>query len=292
MEEKSASTQCPGAYPGFLPPAQLRVEEPRGDSRQRRVRLETLLRSEILPRLTNLHPSWPTQAGMKAAAPEVGDIETFAALIISPDEKGATDFLRRMQARGYDFETLVERLAAPTARRLGELWEQDRCDFLDVSFGVTRLQEILVMLSGASTANFRERPRRAVLISLPSDRHAFGLDVVGAMLSAAGWDVTLNRGLRDYDNEQAVASDWVHVVGVTMGALDHIDDVAHTIHGLRRSSQNPELAVMVGGAPFNQEPDLVARVGADGTAPDGATAVVLAKRLMLRQYAKAPWAPS
>ncbi len=131
-----------------------------------------------------------------------------------------------------------------------------------------------------------------LLISLPSDRHAFGLDVVGAMLSAAGWEVTLHRGLRDYDNEQVVADDWVHVVGVTMGALDHIDDVAHAIHGLRRASQNPELAVMVGGAPFNREPDLVARVGADGTAPDGATAVVLAKRLMLRQYAKAPWAPS
>ena len=83
-----------------------------------------------------------------------------------------------------------------------------------------------------------------------------------------------------------------HVVGVTMGALDHLDDVALTIHSLRRASQNPELAVIVGGAPFNREPDLVARVGADGTAPDGPTAVVLAKRLLLRQIADAPWAPT
>ena len=107
MEEKSASTQFPGAYPGFLRLPRLRVDEAKGDSRQRRVRLETLLRSEILPRLTNLHPSWLMQAGTKAAAPEVSDIETFAALIISPDEKGVIHFLRRMQARGYDFETLV-----------------------------------------------------------------------------------------------------------------------------------------------------------------------------------------
>jgi methanogenic corrinoid protein MtbC1 len=247
-----------------------------------------LLRNEILPRLTNLHPSWPARAGMSPAAPDANDIETFAALIISPDEQGASAFLRRMQARGYDFETLVERLAAPTARRLGELWEQDLCDFLDVTFGVNRLQEILVMLSGAAEVSFRERPRRALLMSLPGDIHCFGLDVVGALLTAAGWEVSVQRGLPERKIERAVAEEWTHVVGVTMSGADSVDDVARIIRSVRRASQNPEIAVMVGGSPFNREPDLVARVGADGTSPDGPTAVVLAKRLLLRQSGDAP----
>jgi len=291
MDDKGALSQCREVFPVFPPTAPASVTD-FGDAGHRRNRLELLLRSEILPRLTDLHPSWPAHARLTLTAPDTHDIETFADLVISPDEKGAADFLRRMQARGYDFETLVERLAAPTARWLGELWEQDRCDFLDVTFGVSRLQEMLAMLSGAPAINFHERPRRALLVSLPSDRHAFGLDVVGAMLTAAGWVVDIQRGLPTANNEQAVGDDWVHVVGVTMGGLDHLDDVALTIHALRRASQNPELAVIVGGAPFNREPDLVARVGADGTAPDGPTAVVLAKRLLLRQIADAPWAPT
>jgi methanogenic corrinoid protein MtbC1 len=249
-----------------------------------------LLRSEILPRLTDLHPSWPARHGMALAAPDAHDIETFAALVISPDEAGAASFLRRMQARGYDFETLVERLAAPTARRLGELWEQDLCDFLDVTFGIGRLQEILSMLSGAPTYNFRERPRRTLLVSLPCDRHGFGLDIVSAMLCAAGWEVSTRRGLPDFEIENAVADTWTHVVGVTMSSVEFVDDVSRTIRCVRQSSLNPEIAVIVGGSPFNREPELVARVGADGTAPDGPTAVVLAKRLLLRQIADAPWA--
>jgi methanogenic corrinoid protein MtbC1 len=291
MNEKSAPSQLQGSFPGFPPPAPVRDGDLHGDGRQRRLRLETLLRSEILPRLTDLHPCWPARAGMTQAAPDADDIETFAELIISPDEQGASAFLRRMQARGYDFETLVERLVGPTARRLGELWEQDRCDFLDVTFGVSRLQEILAMLSGAPAISFRERPRRALLVSLPGDRHGFGLDIVGALLSAASWDVSIQRGLADFELEHAVADEWLHVVGVTMSGADYVDDVARTIRAVRRASLNPEIAVIVGGAPFNREPDLVARVGADGTAPDGPTAVVLAKRLLLRQFVDAPWAP-
>jgi MerR family transcriptional regulator, light-induced transcriptional regulator len=291
MDDKSPPSRCQDTFPGFAPSVRADPDDVPGESVRQRDRLEFLLRSEILPRLADLHPSWPAQAGMGVSAPDERDIETFAELVISPDEQGASSFLRRMVARGYDFETLVERLAAPTARRLGELWEQDLCDFLDVTFGIGRLQEILVMMRGAPAVSLRERPKRALLVALPGDKHWFGLEIVSSLLSAAGWNVTLQHGLRDIDNEATVASDWFHVIGVTMGDPDMLDDVARTVHAVRRASRNPEVSIMVGGAAFNREPDLVARVGADGTAPDGPTAVVLAKRLLLRQQLDAPWSP-
>ena len=47
---------------------------------------------------------------------------------------------------------------------------------------------------------------------------------------------------------------------------------------------NAELGVMVGGPLFKRNPNLVAQIGADATAPDAATATILAKKLVLRQF--------
>ena len=292
MGDKAPLDPCGGTFRG-LPPdvhSAAQAAEARGDSAERRMRLEFLLRSEILPRLTDYHPSWPTQSG-GTPAPSEADIERFAALVIQPDEESASEFLNRMLARGYDFETLVERLAAPTARRLGELWEQDQCDFLDVTFGVGRLQEILAMLSGAPPVVWSDRPRRALLIALPGDSHRFGLDIVGSLLTAAGWRVTMQRAAPPEENEKTVSGEWMHIVGVTMGNLRLTDRVSQTVRALRRASLNPDVSVIVGGFPFNRDPDLVSRVGADGSAPDGPTAVVLAKRLLLRQLTDGAFAP-
>jgi methylmalonyl-CoA mutase cobalamin-binding domain/chain len=184
-----------------------------------------------------------------------------------------------MSDRGFDFETLVERLIAPTARRLGELWHEDLCDFFDVTLGVGRLQELIDLLA----TPVQEREQKALLIATPGDTHFFGLDVVAAFLRASGWRVTMQTGLALEENASTVAEEWISVVGITVGGPPFLEATARTVETLRRASRNPDIAVMVGGHIFNRRPELVARIGADGTAPDGPTAVVLAKRLLLRQ---------
>jgi len=49
---------------------------------------------------------------------------------------------------------------------------------------------------------------------------------------------------------------------------------------VRDASCNPAIGVMVGGPVFLQHPELVQRVGADASAVDATTAVLLAQRLL------------
>ena len=49
---------------------------------------------------------------------------------------------------------------------------------------------------------------------------------------------------------------------------------------IRAKSRNPSVGVMVGGKPFIDHPELVARVGADCTANDGRRAAIEAARLL------------
>jgi hypothetical protein len=48
-------------------------------------------------------------------------------------------------------------LLAPSARRLGQHWEDDDCDFVDVTMGLWRLQEVMREV----TMRFRRRARAA-----------------------------------------------------------------------------------------------------------------------------------
>ena len=253
-----------------------------GSGEERLRRLEDVLLREVLQRLYQIHPDAPRAVPVQAP-PTDDEIETFANLVIRPAPEAAHAFFEQMVERSYDFETLSEGFAAPVARLLGEFWNQDRCDFLDVAFGISRLREFVAEVSGRIEHATGARAPRALLLSAPGDTHVFGLDVLAGFLGEGGWIVETQRGREMEANTQFVAEEWTHVVGMTMGSLDHYDAVGRTLRALRRASRNPQIAILVGGASFNADRDLAVRIGADGTAPDGPTALRLAKKLWLRQ---------
>ena len=249
---------------------------------QHGARLEHLVRERIVPRLVMLHrlPADPPDS----PTPSSEDIVEFSQLVIGSDAESVAAFVQRMRDRGMTTDGLFESLFAPTARRLGELWEQDLCDFVEVGLGVARLQAMLGELAEAQMVSTDMR-RRALLISTKCDSHVFGLDVVASFLRSSGWDTVVEKGVAIEESANLVAANWFSVVGVTMSCESRFDSVARVLAAVRRASRNPAISIMVGGVAFAGRPDLVARIGAEAAAHDGPSAALLAQRLHLRQIA-------
>ena len=245
-------------------------------------RLEEVIRERIVPRLVLVHRN--LRALEKGPAPQPEDIVEFGQLVVATDARAAELFFTRMRERGLSVDSLFETLLAPTARHLGELWEADLCDFVDVSIGVGRLQTLLETFSRAPSMAIDSR-RRALLIATPGDQHLFGLDVIASFLRISGWEVLVEKGHSIEQNADTVSSQWIAAAGVTVSRETNLDLVARTIDNVRRNSLNPSISVMVGGILFKGRPDLIVRVGADAMAEDGPTAVLLARRLYLEQSA-------
>lgn len=245
-------------------------------------RLEEVIRERIVPRLVLVHKV--ASAPDQSPGPQPDDIAEFGQLVVATDPGAAELFFARMHERGFSAESLFETLLAPTARHLGELWEADLCDFVDVSIGVGRLQTLLETFSRAPSLTV-DAQRRTLLIATPGDQHLFGLDVIASFLRISGWEVLIEKGLSTEQNADTVSSQWIAVAGVTMGREASLDVVARTIDAVRRASLNPAISVMVGGIVFKGRPDLVVRVGADAMAHDGPSAALLARRLYLDQSA-------
>ncbi len=80
-------------------------------------------------------------------------------------------------------------LLAGAARRFGELWEADLCDFVDVTIGLRQLHLLLSTVSSEVEAEVDIAPdaRRVLLLPAPGETHGFGIAMVQYSFRAAGW---------------------------------------------------------------------------------------------------------
>lgn len=209
------------------------------------------------------------------------EIDAFAPLSLQVEADMLLDYVDGILNRGVGIDTVMVDLLAPAARRLGEYWEDDRCDFVDVTMGLWRLQEIVHELGTRLPAERRVGPgKRALFASMPGDQHSFGTVVVEELFSREGWLTDRMSEASTPDLLERVAGEWFDLIGLTISCDYHIAPLGSVIVALRNVSRNPNLCVMVGGRIFVDEPDLALRVGADGTASDAKVAVKTALALV------------
>jgi MerR family transcriptional regulator, light-induced transcriptional regulator len=246
----------------------------------RSARLRNVVREHVVPRLALLHRQWRRPSAAPPPTPE--DIEAFGAAIMGTDPDAADHLFQHWRERGLTADDLFENLLAPTARRFGELWSQDLCDFVEVTLGVNRLRVMLEIYAGAPT-RLGDTGRRALLMTTPQEGHRFGLDVVASFLRGSGWETQIEIGRAASDIADVAAGSWFAVAGLTLSKEAQLSAAARVIEAVRRASLNPSIAVIVGGFALRDRPDLVARIGGDACAEDGPSAALLADKLFIAQ---------
>jgi methanogenic corrinoid protein MtbC1 len=244
-------------------------------------RLASVIYNDIVPRLHMLHHELSAENAERAFTRE--EIFAFGGALISPDNLAADQFLQTMRARGHSEATLSLGLMAETARHLGALWEEDRCNFVEVTIGVARLQKMLRVSSGVCEPAFAGKRQRVILCALTREQHVFGVDMVACFLRHAYWDVDLRKGVDAQHVSDAVSREWFAVLGFTLSAQSGLEALCRAVQSGRAASVNSAIGILVGGPLFRRHPDLAAQVGADAVAADAASASLLAKKLLLRQ---------
>ncbi|MEY3976432.1 MAG: hypothetical protein RLZZ33_1487 [Pseudomonadota bacterium] len=251
-----------------------------------RVALLRTIEGEVIPRLVLAHRSHVADAAcensrsMRPGASEVGHL---TELVIAGRMADAKAYLQGVLYLGMPTETVFLDLLSPVARKLGAMWEYDHIDFVVVTLGLRRLQQLAHQISETDEAAeiIPTKPgHRALLVALPGEQHVFGTQIVAAMLRRSGWDIWDAPGASGRDILELSKNEWFAVVGLSIGAPEQMEPLALIIRQIRRQSLNRAVRIMVGGHPFVGHPERVALVGADATAVDGRDAVSKAERLL------------
>jgi methanogenic corrinoid protein MtbC1 len=204
-------------------------------------------------------------------------------MLLAPEiQQGiARSAVEAFRLRGVPRALLCTDLLVPSARLLGEMWDQDLCTFVDVTVAVGRLQQALRDISAgqASPPADGESVRRVLLVPAPGEQHTFGLVMVSEFFREAGWEVT-GGPHPQLDPVAMVRRDWVDVVGFTLAGEIHLASLTAAITAVRKASLNPRVGILVGGPQFLLNPGLAREVGADALAIDGSLAPSIADKLV------------
>ena len=120
-----------------------------------------------------------------------GCIDEFVQLLLTDELEVAYAYIDSVRVRGVSLSAVYLELLAPAARMLGELWEEDRVSFADVTVALCRLHDVMRNLSASQPPATDTLPqgRRALLVPMPGEQHTFGLVMVADFFRRAGWDV-------------------------------------------------------------------------------------------------------
>ena len=251
---------------------------PPDDSGMRR-QLASIVEAEILPRLMLVHRNQVRpQLPASGHHPTPDEVERLCELLLAPMDTDLAHHLLHFLDEGLSLESVLVELLAPMARHLGHLWEEDACDFVDVSLALGRLQAAAHDLC----ARFEDESsgpsgRSILLLACPGETHVFSLSVIATIFRESGWDVTTCVGA---EHDELIRSEWFDVAGLTLSCDVFLPSLPTLIHSLREASRNPRLKVLVGGPYFVRNPNHVRLVGADGTAEDGRLAPLIAESLL------------
>jgi len=246
--------------------------------------LMEILESQIIPNLLKVNesasPFFSTDR-VRTNLPTQEEITRFAQLCIESDADAPDTFVQSLIAEGLASDAIFLHLLAPAARHLGYLWEDDICDFTQVTIGLVRMQQMTLRLG----SEFQQQRKvamdgmRALFAPVPGSQHTFGVLMVSEFFRREGWQVWMELGSSESVLLAAVEKDWFDVIGLSVGIEAHVESLTDTIRHIRLSSANRNAKILIGGPLLALSPDLYKEVGADGAASDAATAVELAQTL-------------
>lgn len=259
-----------------------RSDEPHGP-------VARIVEDEILPRLLLGPAMQAAGAGLRDHLPRdlsggtpvaiaQREADAFAPRLLTTETLDLLTEVEALLARGVPVRSVLLDLFVPTARRLGEQWEDDTISFVEVTMGLWRLQELTREITATHAPAPGPEAPAVLLCMIPGDQHSFGPLILEESFRLAGWRTQLVTDAACTDELTAHAAGG-HYDAITLSvAQAGQHNAAETlISALRTWSLNPLSLILVGGPAIGGDEALARALGADETAADAASAVQLAE---------------
>ena len=205
-----------------------------------------------------------------------------AAYIERGDSAKVKDLTRLALSQRYRPERILDDGLIAGMAAVGEKFKNNEVfipEVLIASRAMNAGLEILRPLFSPERDHFR---RRIVLATVKGDLHDIGKKIVGMMLEGAGYQVIdLGIDVPKRTIIRAVGKDHPGVLGLSALLTTTMSYMREVIESLERAGLRRRVHVVIGGAPVTQS--YADEIGADGYAPDAASALGLIKRLTAKK---------
>ncbi|NGZ75568.1 cobalamin-dependent protein [Saccharibacillus alkalitolerans] len=202
--------------------------------------------------------------------------------LLRSDRLGAYGVVDEMFERGETIRDIYRYVFQASQYEVGRLWQTQQISVADEHYCTAITQSAMSRLYAHWIGG--ERPKRgSVLVSacVGGEMHEIGLRMLTDVFELEGWDTYYMGANADEDRlAETVARRGADIVALSATMTFHVRLMKKLIARLRADERLTGVKIMVGGLPFNVDPFLWKRVGADGYAPDAEVALQEADRIL------------
>lgn len=203
----------------------------------------------------------------------------FLDTLLSGDRRGATRLIMDAAERVPLAEIYLS-VFQPCLREVGRLWQINRVSVAQEHFFTAAAQMIMSQLY-PMVFDRPDNGFRMVATCVQGELHEVGMRMVADLFEMDGWATTYLGASAPLASVVGMISErrpHILAISATIGA--NVPRVGALIEAIRQQPGLDEVKVLVGGYPFLHSPDLWRRVGADGFALDGRSALQVAREMV------------
>lgn len=220
--------------------------------------------------------------------PHAGLAFRYLQALMAYEHRVASALVEEAVRSGTTIRDLYLRVFEPVQYEIGRLWETNRATVAQEHYCTAATQLIMAQFQGDILATPRLQ-RFAVVACVGGELHAIGSRMVADFLEMGGWDTLyLGSGTPPAEIARTAAGHRANAVCLSIAMSHQVDAVAEAVRLVKESPAAVGRAapkVLVGGLPFNRDPELWKQTGADAWAPDAQQAVEQCNRLLLEHSA-------
>lgn len=229
-------------------------------------------------------------AGRSAAAgpsPEVPSsrtslraLEAYLAAVLAADRSEAQKVVFQALHSGMPIADIYGHILQPAQYEIGRLWQAGEISVAQEHFCTSVTQ---LVLSQLQPYFLRKTPGDKTLVAacVGDELHEVGLRFVADLLEMAGWSTSyLGASAPAEDIAALVADQQAQILAVSTTLTRNLFSLAELIEVVRSTPGCEDVRIVVGGYPFNVDPFLWRRLGADGYALDANDAIELCNRFV------------
>lgn len=208
----------------------------------------------------------------------MADLEGMAIALIRGKKNDVEAKVREALDEGLAAETILNEGLISGMSVVGERFRRNLIYVPEVLISARAMKAGMAILAPILTASGVEPVAKVVLGTVKGDLHDIGKNLVGMMLQGGGFEI-IDLGT-DVSAERFVATlqeTGATLVGMSALLTTTMPYMAKVVQAIKENGLK-EVRTMVGGAPVTQQ--FANDIGADGYAPDSASAVELAQRLI------------
>ena len=207
------------------------------------------------------------------------DMVELSAGIVAGDAEKVCELTQQALDSGVEPGALISQGMIPAMDEVGRRFQANEFFVPELILAARAMKMAMEILKPLLTEGEIQARGTMVLGTVWGDMHDVGKNLVGMMMEGAGFRVVdLGLSVTPEVFIEAIKEEKARLLGISCLVTTTMLNMRRTIEALEEAGIRDQVKIMVGGAPVTQK--FSDEIGADGYAPDAASAVELARELV------------